>query len=51
MRTGWPIAESDRVRAVLDQHGIEYSRIIYTYDEYRNILYGNSTSLSSAGTR
>ena len=37
-------SESDRVRAVLDQHGIEYSRIIYTYDEYRNILYGNSTS-------
>lgn len=37
-------SESDRVRAVLDQYGIEYSRIIYTYDEYRNILYGNSTS-------
>lgn len=37
-------SENDRVRAVLDQHGVEYSRIIYTYDEYRNILYGNGTS-------
>lgn len=37
-------SETERVRAVLDQYGIAYSRIIYTYDEYRNILYGNSTS-------
>lgn len=37
-------SENERVRAVLDQHRIEYSRIIYTYDEYRNILYGNGTS-------
>lgn len=35
---------TDRIRAVLDQYEIEYSRIIYTYDEYRNILYGNATS-------
>lgn len=35
---------TDRIRAVLDQHEVEYSRIIYTYDEYRNILYGNATS-------
>ena len=32
---------ADRIRAVLDQYGVDYSRIIYTYDEYRNILYGN----------
>lgn len=37
-------SENDRVRAVLDQYKVEYSRIIYTYDEYRNVLYGNSTS-------
>ena len=37
-------SENDRVRAILDQYGIAYSRIIYTYDEYRNILYGNGTS-------
>lgn len=37
-------SETDRVRTVLDQQGVEYSRIIYTYDEYRNILYGNGTS-------
>lgn len=37
-------SENDRVRAVLDQYKVEYSRIIYTYDEYRNILYGNGTS-------
>ena len=36
-------SESDRVRAVLDQYGIEYSRIIYPDDEYRTILDGNST--------
>lgn len=35
---------TDRIRAVLDQYETEYSRIIYTYDEYRNILYGNATS-------
>ena len=35
---------TDRIRAMLDQHEVEYSRIIYTYDEYRNILYGNATS-------
>ena len=32
---------NDRIRAALDQYGVDYSRIIYTYDEYRNILYGN----------
>lgn len=32
---------TDRIRAVLDQYKVDYSRIIYTYDEYRNILYGN----------
>ena len=32
---------TDRIRAALDQYGADYSRIIYTYDEYRNILYGN----------
>lgn len=37
-------SENDRVRAVLEQYGVDYSRIIYTYDEYRNILYGNGTS-------
>ena len=35
---------TDRIRAVLDQYEVAYSRIIYTYDEYRNILYGNATS-------
>ena len=32
---------TDRIRAILDQYDVDYSRIIYTYDEYRNILYGN----------
>lgn len=32
---------TDRIRAMLDQYGVDYSRIIYTYEEYRNILYGN----------
>lgn len=35
---------TDRIRAMLDLYEVEYSRIIYTYDEYRNILYGNATS-------
>ena len=34
---------TDRIRAALDQWKVDYSRIIYTYDEYRNILYGNGT--------
>ena len=34
---------TDRIRAALDQYDVDYSRIIYTYDEYRNILYGNGT--------
>ena len=33
---------SDRIRSVLDKNGIEYSSAISTYEEYRNILYGNS---------
>ena len=32
---------TDRIRTALDQASVNYSRIIYTYDEYRNILYGN----------
>lgn len=32
---------TERIRSVLDQYDIDYSRIIYTYDEYRNILYGS----------
>ncbi len=35
---------NDRIRAVLDECGTDYSRIIYTFDEYRNILYGNGVS-------
>ena len=34
---------TDRIRAALDQAEVDYSRIIYTYDEYRNILYGNGS--------
>lgn len=33
---------SDRIRSVLDKNGIKYSGAISTYEEYRNILYGNS---------
>lgn len=33
---------SDRIRSVLDKNGVEYSSAISTYEEYRNILYGNS---------
>lgn len=32
---------AERIRTVLDELGVDYSRIIYTYEEYRNILYGN----------
>lgn len=35
---------TDRIRMQLDQAGIDYSRIISTFDEYRNILYGNGVS-------
>lgn len=35
---------ADRIRAVLDEQGVEYSRIISTFDEYRNILYGNGVA-------
>lgn len=35
---------ADRIRQQLDEAGIDYSRIIYTFDEYRNILYGNGVS-------
>ena len=33
---------SDSVRSVLDKNGIKYSKAISTYEEYRNILYGNT---------
>ena len=33
---------SDRIRSVLDKYGVSYSGAISTYEEYRNILYGNS---------
>lgn len=33
---------SDRIRSVLDKNGVKYSGAISTYEEYRNILYGNS---------
>lgn len=35
---------ADRIRAILDEQGIDYSRIISTFDEYRNILYGNGVA-------
>ena len=35
---------ADRIRMQLDQLNVDYSRIIYTFDEYRNILYGNGVS-------
>lgn len=35
---------SDKIRAALDQQKIKYSRIVNTYDEYRNILYGSGLS-------
>ena len=35
---------ADRVRMQLDLQNVDYSRIIYTFDEYRNILYGNGVS-------
>lgn len=35
---------TDRIRAALDEYKVDYSRIVYTYDEYRNILYGNSVA-------
>ena len=35
---------ADRIRMQLDLQNVDYSRIIYTFDEYRNILYGNGVS-------
>lgn len=35
---------SDKIRAALDQQKIKYSRIVNTYEEYRNILYGSGLS-------
>lgn len=35
---------ADRIRMQLDQLNVDYSRIIYTFDEYRNILYGNGVA-------
>lgn len=35
---------ADRIKQQLDEAGADYSRIIYTFDEYRNILYGNGVS-------
>ena len=35
---------ADRIRIQLDQLNVDYSRIIYTFDEYRNILYGNGVA-------
>ena len=32
---------TERIRMALDKYEVDYSRIIYTYEEYRNILYGN----------
>lgn len=34
----------ERIRTQLDQANIDYTRIISTFDEYRNILYGNGVS-------
>ncbi|MEG1660160.1 MAG: ATP-binding protein [Bacteroides sp.] len=31
----------EKIRASLDRHKVNYSTIINTYEEYRNILYGN----------
>ncbi len=37
------VAETwDKIRAVFDQQGIDYSRKIDTYEEYRDIIYGNN---------
>lgn len=33
---------TEKIRASLDRHKVNYSSIINTYDEYRNILYGNA---------
>lgn len=33
---------TDKIRASLDRHRVNYSSIINTYDEYRNILYGDA---------
>ena len=35
---------ADRIRAALDEQGVDYSRIVSTFDEYRNILYGNGVA-------
>lgn len=32
----------DKIRSVMDQHRIDYTRKIDRYEEYRDILYGNS---------
>lgn len=32
---------TEQIRASLDRHKVNYSNIINTYEEYRNILYGN----------
>lgn len=32
----------DEIRAVLDRNKVAYSNLINTYEEYRNILYGNA---------
>lgn len=41
-------SETERIRAMLDQYGVNYSRLIYTYEEYRNILYGNNPGVEFA---
>lgn len=33
---------TEKIRASLDRHRVNYSSIVNTYDEYRNILYGDA---------
>ena len=35
----------DKIRAVLDEKKIKYTRSVTTYDEYRNIIYGNNKAI------